>query len=480
MIAARWLMRCIGLVSTVILARLLAPEDYGLIAMAMLAYGLLETIAYAGVDLALMRKGSDSREHFDTAWTVQLIQGAIVATLLLISAPLAAAYFSEPRAAAVIQFIALRSVIEGTQNIGTVAFRKELDFAKEFRFMLYNKLSNFVVIILAAYWFRNYWALVLASVSASIITVSLSYLMHPFRPRLSLAKAKDIWSFSQWLMIARVGSFLNRKADEFIVGGSAGTAAIGNYHLASDLATMPSNEFVMPTRRALFPSLAKLNGEPNAFARMVLDSFCAVAVLCFSVGFGLMAVAPEFVQVFLGAKWTDTVPLIQWLAVFGAFSGLTLVLEVPLWVSGRTNLAALQTWLELALLVPLAWLAVTHFGVEGAAAARALVAIAMVPVMMRISARAGSVSVGQLAGAMWRPMVSGVVMATLVLALPLPAWSPVAVTLTIKVLLGAVLYPSVLGILWVLSGRPTGFEATALEKIAGWINARKRQGSGAP
>ena len=125
MIAARWITRSIGLVSMVILARLLAPEDYGLIAIAMLSYGLLETIAYAGVDLALMRQGNDTREHFDTAWSVQLIQNCVVAALLMIAAPLTAAYFSEPRAVAVIQLMALRSVIEGAQNIGIVSFRKD-------------------------------------------------------------------------------------------------------------------------------------------------------------------------------------------------------------------------------------------------------------------------------------------------------------------------------------------------------------------
>ena len=146
MIGARWVTRCIGLLSMVILARLLAPQDYGLMAMAMLAYGLLETIAYAGVDLALMRKGADSREHFDTAWTIQLLQGGFVALLLLVAAPLTATYFSEPRVVAVIQLIALRAVIEGAQNIGIVSFRKELDFAREFRFTLYNKVINFLVI----------------------------------------------------------------------------------------------------------------------------------------------------------------------------------------------------------------------------------------------------------------------------------------------------------------------------------------------
>lgn len=470
MIAARWVTRCVGLVSMLVLARLLSPEDYGLMAIALLAYGLLETISYAGVDLALMRQGNDSREHFDTAWTIQLIQGGFVAALLLIAAPIAATYFAEPRAIAVIQFMALRSIIEGAQNIGVVTFRKELNFAKEFRFALYVKLINFVVIVGAAIWFRNYWALVLGMVSASVISVCLSYLMHPYRPRLSLAAVSQIWAFSQWLIIARVGTFLNRKADAFIVGGVAGTSAIGNYHLASDLATMPSTEVVMPMRRALFPNLTSLSGQPSEFSAMVLNSLSMVAALCFCLGFGLMAVATEVVQLFLGSKWANAIPLIQWLAVFGAFSGLILILEVPLWVSGRTNLSAVASWGELVILVPLAWLAVHASGAEGAAMARAGVAAGMVPVMMYLSTRSGDLRFGQLVEAAWRPLVAAIAMATCLMALTLPIDMPLVLRLAIKIVLGALVYPlSLLGIWW-LMGRPTGCESAA------WRELQKRIG----
>ena len=179
MIGARWAMRLIGLVSTMILARLLAPEDFGLIAMVMLAYGLLETISYAGVDLALMRTGADTREHYDTAWTVQILQGCFIAALMLVAAPWVAASFSEPRLVQVTWFVAPRAVIDCFQNIGVVAFRKELDFAKEFRFTLYNKLLNFVFVVAAALWFRNYWALVWGALTASIIGLIIYLFSRP-------------------------------------------------------------------------------------------------------------------------------------------------------------------------------------------------------------------------------------------------------------------------------------------------------------
>ncbi len=465
MIAARWAARLIGLVSTVVLARLLTPADFGVIAMAIIISGLLETIAYAGVDLALMRSGNDSRAHYDTAWTVQLILAVLVGILLLMAAPVAAAYFNEPRATGVMQLIALKSVIDGLQNIGIVAFRKELDFAKEFRFLLYGKLLNFAVIVGTAFWLRNYWALAIGMASASLINVILSYLMHPYRPRWCLEKIREIWSFSQWLVISRVGAFLNRRTDEFVVGGLVGTSAMGNYHVASELSTMPSSELVMPMRRAMFPTLAKLSDEPNRFAAALLGTFSTIAALCMAVGFGLMSVAPELVAVFLGQKWLDTIPLMRWLALFGGFSALVLVLEVPLWVSAKTHLSALQTWTELALLVPLVWLATKLYGLEGAAASRTIVSAAMIPLALVLTVRCGQVRMSKLVGALIRPLAAGIVMALVLAVIPFSALGAPAVMLIAKIAVGTIVYPLVMGALWLAQGRPYGFESEALKQL---------------
>src|SRR5207249_5304962 len=105
----------------------------------------------------------------------------------------------------------------GFQNIGVVSFRMELDFAKEFRFNLYTKLINLAVVVSAALVFRNYLALVVGMVSGAIINVVLSYVMHSYRPRFSVAEVRHLWSFSNWLLVSTVGSFLTRKADQFIV-----------------------------------------------------------------------------------------------------------------------------------------------------------------------------------------------------------------------------------------------------------------------
>jgi len=265
-------------------------------------------------------------------------------------------------------------------------------------------------------------------------------------------------------MISRVGSFLNRKCDEFVVGGYVGTSAMGSYHVANDFATLPSSELVMPIRRAMFPSLTKLTGRPEEFNAAVLASFSAIAAMCLFAAATLVTVAPQFIEVVLGPKWLVAVPVFRWLAIFGGLSALVLVLEVPIWVSGKTSLSALQSWLELAAIAPLSWLAVRHFGVEGAAAARVAVAVAMVPVMMLLTARIGSVGFVELLGALWRPLVAALVMGAAIELLPaLPG--NVLVSLVVKVVLCMLVYVLAALALWAVAGRPEGIEHMALERM---------------
>ena len=135
------------------------------------------------------------------------------AVLVILIASPASSYFNDSRIEPVIQVLAFGIFIGGFENIGVVAFRKELDFLKEYQFGVYKKMLSFVVTVLLAFILRNYWALAVGIVFASFAGVLLSYRMHPYRPRFSLTRAREIWSFSQWMLAWRVGNFLNQKTD---------------------------------------------------------------------------------------------------------------------------------------------------------------------------------------------------------------------------------------------------------------------------
>lgn len=152
----RWAVRSIGLVSTIILARLLTPADFGLVAMAMVVVGFIEIFGETGQALALLRYKNPTREHYDTAWTLQVAIGILLAVVMIAAAPLGAIYFNEPRVQPLIYFLSLRALIGGFENIGIVAFRANLDFQRDFLFGLYQKLSTFFLTIGLAIYLRDY------------------------------------------------------------------------------------------------------------------------------------------------------------------------------------------------------------------------------------------------------------------------------------------------------------------------------------
>src|SRR6185503_346011 len=145
MVAMRWAVRGIGLISTMILARLLTPQDFGLVAKAMLVIGMLEIMAETGQRLAIIRHSQPTRGHYDTAWTIGLIVNGTLALAMFAAAPLAELVFHEPGAVPVVRILALRTLLNGLENIGTIDFRRNMQFGKDFQYNIITKLLSFAV-----------------------------------------------------------------------------------------------------------------------------------------------------------------------------------------------------------------------------------------------------------------------------------------------------------------------------------------------
>ena len=470
----RWATRALGLVSTIILARLLAPEDFGVVAMAMVVVGFLEVFTHTGVDLALIRDAQATREHYDTAWTLEILQAALLALALLVAAPYATEYFKDARVLEVMQILSLRAFVGGFENIGVVAFRRELNFNREFWFGVIKKMSTVAVTIAAAIVFRSYWALVLGLVGGRMLDVVISFVMHPYRPRLTLSRFSSIWGFSQWLLLARIANLANRKLDEFTVGGQAGTVAMGNYFVASDVATAPTEEVVLPMTRGIFPVYSRQLHDRQALEHSYFTVLRSTAYLCVALGLGISAVAPELVPLVLGEQWLMAVPLMQWLGVFGVFMGIALTLDPLLLATGRSRLNATFKWVQLAILVPALIYGGQRWGVEGVAAAKTLVMAAVLPVFLFWTARAEGLRFTRMLGAIGPAAVAGIVMYALVIASAgalhdRSLW----LRLAAEVAVGGIVYVAIVTLLWRLRGAPAGPERDVLERLGRMLSRRK-------
>lgn len=466
MVATRWVMRSIGLVGTIVLARLLVPEDFGLIAMAMLVVGLLDILTSFGVDLALIRNADAQRKHFDTAWTIQVMQGVMVAVALVAAAPFAAGYYDEPRIVPVMQILALGVAAQGFNNIGVVAFRRDLNFVREFWFMVIKRLISFVVTVAVALIWRNYWALVTGVIAGQTLGVVLSYAMHPYRPRFSLEAIGEVWSFSQWMLAINIGDYLYSKADEFIVAGVAGSKHLGVYTMASDISNMPTTELVFPISRALFPGYAKLAAEPQRFVYAYLNVLSFVALFATGVGVGIAVVAHDLTVVVLGPKWLDAVPIIQWLALFGVIRAIYGQSGNVLTALGRVRSLSMLMWLQLLFLIPLAAWAAVAIGIVGVAMVKVSIALLFALILFYALTRVLPISAMEIGDCLWRPALAGLAMVLAVTGLHAGPETGSAISLARDVVVGAVTYSVAILLLWHLAGRPRGGEQFVLE-VAG-------------
>lgn len=462
----RWGTRGIGLVSTLILARLLTPEDFGIVAMGTLLVGFLNGFLELGAESLLIREREATRAHCDTAWTIRLIQGAVLALLLVGLAVPVSDFFGEPRLVDVIYLIALSAFIEGFDNIGMVLVRKELDFAKDFRFGIYNRIAVFLFTVLFAFALRSYWALVIGQLAGTVFTVINSYFMHSYRPRLSRAKLREYLHFSISIIPLTVSTYLTNKLDVVVVGRIGGTAMLGAYNVASELSSLATREIVTPLARALYPNFARIADDPVKLVEVFRHVLSTVAMVCTPIGFGLWVVADDFVLTLLGPHWRSVVPLLQWLSIYGVLLSLIQVMNGHiLIVTGNELLAAVLGWVRLAILAPIVIYATIRWGPEGAAAGMVVSAGLALPITGLYLLNRIQMSLGQLFGSLWRPVTAALVMAFVVDA-SLDAGAGHALRLGFGVVLGVTTYVVALLGLWALSGRPAGMEGVVVRMVA--------------
>lgn len=467
MIVLRLAERSIGLVSTLILARLLSPGDFGLVAMAMSVLALIELMGAFGFDVALIQRQDAQRHHFDTAWTYNVLFSTSVAILLLLCAPFAADFYQEPKVGPVLSALAIGALAQGFENIGTVTFRKQMKFGQEFRFLLSKKLISFTVTMGLAFTLHNYWALVGGTIVGKVCAVILSYKVHSFRPRFSLAGSRDLFHFSKWLLVTNLILFLQNKSDSFILGRTVGAHDLGLYNIASEIAVLPSTELIAPINRAAFPAYAALAHDTNALQAKFLSVFSFISLLAFPMSVGLACLAGPAVAVLLGPQWAAAVPLLQLFTVCGLTSAIQSNLIMMIVALGKPKANTLLSACMLVFYLPALAYASLHYGALGGAWTHLVMSCIVLLPLHVVFLRVTGLQARRYFGTLWRPLAGTAFMGAMVLLLQeqltnaAQPW-PALLQLLACICVGAISYVIMVLTLWRAAGCPAGSAEAAL------------------
>lgn len=481
LVGARMGTRAIDLVTLLVLARILTPADFGVIAIGMTLIQLVEAVLELPVGQVLVRAPMLTPALLSTAFTLSLMRGLALAAILVASAWPFAWLYGDPRLAGLICFLSLAPALRGLGSPGMIVFARAIDFRREVALELAAKAIAFPVAAAAAWLTGSYWAIALGTVCAPLVLMLGSYLLAPHRPALSLAEWRMFAGFLGWTTAAQAITAINWQADRPILGLFVPPATLGTYSIANDLSLLPEQALLKPIGRPLLSAFAGIQHDPARLARAYVRSAGLVLAAGAPVMIGLAFLAMPATRLVLGPKWVAAAPIVQWLA-------LTLVIPLfsapmgPLAMSlGRTHVFFRQSVVELALRLPITLLLSWRFGVPGLIVARLLTSIINTTTSMHyVRAMIGLGWARQLAiGA--RPLAGGAAMAAVLLALR--PWlaahdePALAVGTAAAGLLGLAAYAGASVLAWRVAGRPDGAESAAAAWIGAWL-ARRRTNRG--
>ncbi len=469
-VGARLVSRVVDLATMVVLAHLLQPKDFGLVAIAMTVIYIVEAALELPLSQALVRLKHVDEHHYDTAFTLGLLRGFALSTIVcLVSWPFAH-FYADKRLLVLVCVLSLAPASRGLVSPRIADFSRNFDFTPDFIMELAGKLVAFTSAIAIAITTHSYWSIAVGTVLAPLISTGTSYFLAPYRPRLSLDKLSAFSGFLGWITAAQVVSSLNWQADRLILGKIASRSELGLFTAANDTANIPLLAFMSPIMRPLLSAFSVLREVPDRLRNSYQSSCRAIVTFGLPILIGESLMAEAFVRLFFGEKWIGSATLLRWLAIsliptlFAAPLG-------PLVMSfGKTEIFLKHNLLELSIKLPLVVFGALKYGFMGIIMARGVSELSSVIYSMIIVRRLITLSIIQQIIAPWRSILSVGAMAVILALIapqlahltgPMQLGSATAAT----VLLGATTYIATLYSLWIAVGSPSGIESMVAEKV---------------
>jgi lipopolysaccharide exporter len=480
-IAWRLATRNIGLLSTLVLVRLLAPTDFGLVALATGFINSVDALSAIGVQEALVRAPDVDRDMYDAGFALSVLRGLLTALLVAAISLPAGGFFDDPRLTIVMLALAAGTLVSAFENIGIVDFRRTLAFRKEFEMQVWSRvLGTLCTIAVAAVW-HTYWALVAGILAYRLARLGQSYMISAYRPRFTLHAWRRILGFSLWTWGQTLLYQVRDRSDSIVIGHVLGTAPVGLFSVGLELGLLPVTELVEPLGRALFSGFASLQQSSKDLAAMFRGAVGLGFMLVLPAGIGISMVADPMVRLCLGEHWAAAVPVVQIVAICGTTGIFTQCCANLLNAVGRPHVTFYTGMTSTAVKLVALVILVPVLGVRGAAAALVVASAADLALLLWVTLPGVRISVCQLAGVAARPSVAAGAMVLALWYMGM-AWTvcegntvaEVALDAVRRCALGAVCYGLALAGLWLISGRPDGAERFALRLTATlWKRTRR-------
>jgi len=429
---------------TIVVIRLLRPEDYGLMALATLVIGAFQLVNEVGLGSALVQKEELDQRMLEQVYGLLLATGVALYLVAFLAAPSVAGYFEEPQLTPILRVAGLQLLLMPLEVVPRSMLQRRMEFRKkslvEFAAMLATSLSTLGLVLLG----MGVWALVLGEIVSVFARVAGTRwaARHPCRPRFSLGGLRAVVAFGGVVTADRILWFVYSRTDVFVIGKLLGKEPLGAYSVAVNLASLPTNKISGILSEVGFSAFSRIQDDRPQVARQLRRVVRVLAFTSFPVFTGIAAIAPELVEVALGDEWRLAIFPLQALALIGPLGMLGGILMPALMGVGRPDLG-LRARVIACILMPGAFLVGARWGLDGVAMAWLIVYPVQFLVVLALSLPVLGLTIRAFLSEMALPLLASAVMGVAVIATRgvlegwmVPGWA----VLSALVLVGAGVY----------------------------------------
>jgi PST family polysaccharide transporter len=448
-----WGRQLLNLVVFLVLARLLTPEDFGIVALATVFVAFAQLVVDQGLGDALIQRREVTRSHIDTAFWVAVATGLLLTVLGLLLAGPIATLLREPDLAPILQVLSLTFVLSAMNSIQIALLRRELAFRSLALRSIVAAVGGGTVGITLALLGYGAWALVGQLVATAILSVLTLWRVSPWRPTLHASRRefRELFSFGINVMGSDVLNYISRNADNLLVGVVRGTRDLGFYAVGYRILEVSQTALIQVTRKVTFPAFSRLQDDHDRMRRGYFRVTRAAAVVILPGYIGLALVAGELTVVLFGDRWREAGRVAAILFLIGPVLSVQAFSNALLNAAGRPDVV-FRFRLITTVTNVIGFVIAVQFSIFAVAAAFVARGYLLMPLNLYWQARYGHVPTGAYLRQLRGPAAATAVLAAALLGVKAAVGSlltPLPLLL-VEIAVGAV---AVVGTLWLVDRR---------------------------
>jgi O-antigen/teichoic acid export membrane protein len=362
--------RTLNSITLIILARLLLPSDFGIVAIAGILITIMDQFKDFGIGKAIIHRKDNVEDAFISGFNTRLIISLALFCVVFLIAPIWGNFFNDQTISSIVRIFAIVLILENFSFIPNLKLSKELRFKKIIIPESLGYISYSVVAVFLAYNGYSFWSIVYGKIAQSIMNCLSYWIISPWKFHIHFDKkiAKDLLSYGKYVIGAGLFYFISSSLENFVIGKVIGAAALGYYLIAYTWATFSGSQVMALTERVLFPTFSKLNEDIQMVRNAYLKVLKYTSIISIPITFGIFGVAPEFVNIILGEKWAPSILPLQVLCIVGVLSALNSTTGSVYNSIGKPQIPAIVNGINLFLMIMLILPAAKIYGIIGIAA----------------------------------------------------------------------------------------------------------------